>query len=291
MGFFVVRLLVLFPGKNVIIIPEGEKKMIIQKKSTEIPIEHIHANPEQPRKYFAENELMELKNSIAEYGILQPIIVKKDKNGGYFLIAGERRLRAAKLAGLSKIPAVVKDFDDKDAAFIAVVENVQREDLSFIEEACAYRKLLEEYGMTQGDLALKIGKKQSTISNKLRILTLPENMQEKIIEAKLTERHARALLKIEDEKLREKVLDRVISNGLNVKQTEKLIEDVLTKEEIAFRKRHKINYISYKIYVNTLRNAFVQIKEMEKNAKFIENDKGDYMEVKVVIPKKQECFT
>lgn len=265
--------------------------MIIQKKSTEIPLELIHANPEQPRKYFAENELMELKNSIKEYGVLQPIIVKKDKNGGYFLIAGERRMRAAKLAGLSKIPALVKEFDDKEAAFIAVVENVQREDLSFIEEACAYRKLLEEYGMTQGDLALKIGKKQSTISNKLRILTLPEHMQQKIVEAKLTERHARALLKIEDDKLRDKVLERVISNGLNVKQTEKLIDDVLTKEEAAFRKRHKINYISYKIYVNTLRNAFYQIKEMEKNAKFIEDDKGDYMEVKVVIPKKQECFT
>ena len=171
---------------------------MLQRKSIEISMDLIHPNPEQPRKYFSESELEDLKISIAEYGVLQPVIVKKDKDGGYFLIAGERRFRAAKLAGLTKIPAVIKDFSDRDAAVIAVVENVQREDLSFIEEAWAYKKLLDEYGLTQGELSSKIGKKQSTISNKLRILTLPPDILEKLTNENLTERHGRALLKIED---------------------------------------------------------------------------------------------
>ena len=236
---------------------------MLQRKSVELPIGSIRANPEQPRKHFAEEELNDLKNSIAEYGVLQPIIVKKDKSGSFFLIAGERRLRAAKLAGLTKIPALIKDFDDKDTALIAVVENVQRENLSYIEEAYAYRKLIEDFGLTQGELSEKIGKRQSTISNKLRILTLPPDIQQKLIEAKLTERHARALLKIEDSVIREKILQRVISHNLNVKQTEKLIDDYLTKDEAEYRNRRKINYISYKIYTNTIRKAFAQIHDME----------------------------
>ena len=261
------------------------------KKTTELPIDSISANPEQPRKYFAEEELNDLKNSIAEYGVLQPILVKKDGNGKYFLIAGERRLRAAKLAGISKIPAVVKEFDEKDTALIAVIENVQRENLSYIEEAYAYRKLIDDFGLTQGELSEKIGKRQSTISNKLRILTLPADIQEKLISAKLTERHARALLRVEDTRIREKVLDRVINNNLNVKQTEKLIDDFMAREEAEHRRRRKINYISYKIYTNTIRKAFSQIKNMENNAEFFEDDKGEYIELKIVIPKNQRCFT
>lgn len=264
---------------------------MLQRKSIELPIDSVCANPDQPRKFFAEEELMDLKNSIAEYGVLQPIIVKKDKSGYYFLIAGERRLRAAKLAGLSKIPALIKDFGDKDAALISVVENVQRENLSFIEEAYAYKRLIDEFGLTQGELAAKIGKRQSTISNKLRILTLPPDIQGKLIEAKLTERHARALLKIEDANIREKVLQRVIVNNLNVKQTEKLVEEFLSREEAEVRRSHKINYISYKIYMNTIKKAFAQIHEMEENTKIYEEDKGEYMEVKIVIPKNKGCFT
>lgn len=264
---------------------------MLQRKSVELPISAICANPEQPRKYFAEEELNDLKNSIAEYGVLQPILVKKDRNGSYFLIAGERRLRAAKLAGLTKIPAVIKEFDDKDTALIAVIENVQRENLSYIEEAYAYRKLIDEFGLTQGELSAKIGKRQSTISNKLRILSLPPDIQEKLIQAKLTERHARALLRVEDANVREKILQRVIHNNLNVKQTEKLIDDFLKREEAEHRKRRKINYISYKIYTNTIRKAFTQVHEMEENARFYEDDKGEYIELKIVIPKEQGCFT
>lgn len=264
---------------------------MLQRKSIELPISVVCANPEQPRKFFAEEELNDLRNSIAEYGVLQPILVKKDGSGGYFLIAGERRLRAAKLAGLTKIPAVIKEFDDKDTALIAVIENVQRENLSYIEEAYAYRKLIDDFGLTQGELSEKIGKRQSTISNKLRILSLPSDIQEKLIQAKMTERHARALLRIDDSIVREKVLQRVIQNNLNVKQTEKLIDDYLAKEETEQRRRRKISHISYKIYTNTIRKAFTQIQDMEKNAKFFEDDKGEYIELKIVIPKNQRCFT
>ena len=264
---------------------------MLQRKSIEISMDLIHPNPEQPRKFFSDEELEELKKSISEYGVLQPILVKKDKSGGYFLIAGERRFRAAKLAGLTKIPAMIKDFSDRDAAVIAVVENVQREDLSFIEEAWAYKKLLDEYGLTQGELASKIGKKQSTISNKLRILTLPQDILDKLTDENLTERHGRALLKIEDPVVRENILKRVIANQLNVKQTEKLIEDYLMKEKLEQKKKNKINYISYKIYRNTIYKTFRQIKEMEEGASFSEEDKGDVVEVKIVIPKNKGCFT
>ena len=151
--------------------------------------------------------------------------------------------------------------------------------------------MIEDYGLTQGELALKIGKRQSTISNKMRILSLPKEMQEKIIKAQLTERHARALLKVEDGVVRNRILDRVIENNLNVKQTEKLIEDFLTKEVLEKKKRNKINYISYKIYMNTIKKAFTQIHELEANAKLTEEDKGEYVEMKIVIPKNRGCFT
>lgn len=264
---------------------------MLQKKGMELPIDTIRPNPEQPRKYFAEEELNDLTNSIAEYGVLQPVIVKKDKTGGYFLIAGERRLRAAKLAGLLKIPAVIKEFDDRDSAMIAVIENVQRENLSYIEEAYAYKRLIDEYGLTQGELAEKIGKKQSTISNKMRILSLPENIQQKLVENQLTERHGRALLKLDDPLLCSKVLDKVIQNNLNVKQTEQLIEDILMKAENLQRQSRKIGYVSYKIYLNTIKKAFAQIHDIEQEARIYEDDKGEYMEVKILIPKKRGCFT
>lgn len=264
---------------------------MLQRKSVELPISSVCANPEQPRKIFSEEELFDLRDSIAEYGVLQPILVKKDRDGSYFLIAGERRLRAARLAGLSKIPALIKDFDDRDAAFISVVENVQREDLSYIEEAYAYKKLIDDFGLTQGELAARIGKRQSTISNKLRILTLPPDIQQQLVDARLTERHARALLRVDKPEIRKKVLQRVINHNLNVKQTEKLIDEYLAKEEASMRKKRKIGYISYKIYMNTIRKAFAQIHDMEENAKFYEDDKGEYVELKIVIPKNKRCFT
>ena len=150
---------------------------------------------------------------------------------------------------------------------------------------------MDDFGLTQIEIAEKMNKKQSTISNKIRLLSLPDEIQSSILENNLTERHARALLKLGDEEDRKQVIKRIIQNNLNVKQTEKLIEEISQKKEVALRKKNKINYISYKIYLNTLRKAFNQIKEMEKNAIFEQEDKGEYLEVKIILPKKDRCFT
>lgn len=253
----------------------------------EIPMELICTNPEQPRKVFEDKELLELCDSIREFGVIQPIIVKRDQKGMYIVIAGERRLRAASLAGLKKIPAIVRDADEKDSALLALVENVQRENLNYIEEAAAYKRLMDEYGLTQTEISKRVGKQQSTISNKIRILSLPPDVQQLLAENQLTERHARALLKVTDDRIRKLILDRIVEHGLNVKQTEKLIEDVMTKHEEEKRKGEKLRYINYRIYLNTLKKAFSSISEVEKNAKYYQEDKGDHLEIRILIPKKE----
>ncbi len=262
---------------------------MFNKKNIDVSIDLVNLNPDQPRKVFNEEELLELADSIKEYGVLQPIIVSKSRDGEYFLIAGERRLRASKLAGLSKIPAIIREADSKDIALIALVENVQRENLSYIEEAIAYKRLMEDFGLSQMEISKRVGKQQSTISNKIRLLSLPDDIQEMLIGNQLTERHARALLKLDDGVLRKKVLERVIANNLNVKQTERLIEDVLNKKQEELRKAHKLRYINYKIYINSIRKAFDQIKDAESNAKYYQQDLGDMLEIKILIPKNASC--
>ena len=260
-------------------------------KIVQIPISMIAANPDQPRKVFRDEELAELRDSIAEYGVLQPLIVKKAEGRKFFLVAGERRLRAATLAGLKTVPVVVRNFDEREVALVALVENVQRENLNFLEEARAYKKLMDDFGLTQGEIAKRVSKQQSTISNKIRILSLPQDIQEAILGNNLTERHARALLRLDSQEDRKRVIARVAANNLNVKQTEKLIEDIIAGREKAERKNKKINYISYKIYLNTIRNAFSQVKNVEKGAKMTESDQGEFLEVKIIIPKNDRCFT
>ena len=255
------------------------------KKNSELPIDLIYANPEQPRKHFSEEEIDELANSIKEYGVLQPIIVSKMKEGKYFLIAGERRLRASIKVGLNKIPAIIKEASDRDIALIALVENVQRENLSYIEEAIAYKKLMIDFDLSQTEIAKRVGKQQSTISNKIRLLSMPEDVIEMLLESQLTERHARALLRVDDNELRKNIIKRVVTNNLNVKQTEKLIEDILSKKEEEDRKKHKLRFINYKLYLNSIRKTFEQIKEIEENATYHQTDLGECMEIKILIPK------
>jgi ParB family chromosome partitioning protein len=150
---------------------------------------------------------------------------------------------------------------------------------------------MEEFHLTQSEIAQKVGKQQSTISNKIRILSLPSEIQDILAEHNLTERHARALLRIPGDNDRKKIISKIVKNNLNVKQSEKLINEFLTGVEEQRRKKNKINYISYKIYVNTIRKSFAQIKEMEKDAVFSQEDKGDFLELKILIPKKERCFT
>jgi len=261
--------------------------MLIKSKNgpMEIPISSIVTNPGQPRKVFPDQELEELCNSIREFGVIQPIIVKKT-GAQYILIAGERRVRASALAGFEKIPAIVRDADEKDMAFIALIENVQRENLNYIEEAMAYKRLMDEYGMTQSEIAKRVGKQQSTISNKIRLLSLPEEMREALTENQLTERHARAILRIPDGAQRKQILERIIDHSLNVRQSEKLIDDFLKKTEDERRRAEKLRFINYRIYINTIKNAFNTIHEVETEAKYYQEDKGDHLELRIIIPKK-----
>lgn len=252
-----------------------------------IPIDLIDINPDQPRKTFVDQELEELSRSIKEFGVIQPIIVKK--NGSRFLlIAGERRIRASLLAGFDKIPAILREADIKDMALIAIIENVQREDLNYIEEAMAYKCLVDEFGLSQSDIARKVGKQQSTISNKLRILALPEDIRTALIDNKLSERHARALLRIPEDEQRKNMLKRVVDHSLNVSQSEKMIEDYLKKNEEVRRKAEKLRFINYRIYINTIKKAFTTIHEVEREARFFQEDKGDHLELRITIPKNPE---
>ncbi len=255
-----------------------------------IPVHEIRPNPYQPRKIFVQGNLEELSESIKSYGVLQPISVRKIGSEGYELVAGERRLRAAKLAQLDTIPAIVTDMTDEDSAVLSLIENLQREDLNFIEEAEGYYHLIEDHEFTQQDIAQKVGKNQSTIANKLRILKLSSRVKEKLVEYNLTERHARALLKLHDEELQIKVLEEIRAKDLTVKKTEKVIENILNelsapKEE---EKRQKIkSAFNFRIYLNTLKNAYQAIKQSGLDAEYQQVDKGEYIEVVVKIPKNQ----
>lgn len=259
-----------------------------EKRVMEIPIENIVPNPYQPRKVFSQAALEELSNSIKVYGILQPITVRM-KDDTYELIAGERRLRAAKLANLETVPVIINNMSDESSAVLALLENLQREDLNFIEEAMGYENLIKEHSFTQQQLAEKLGKNQSTIANKLRILRLPSEIKIKLVENSLTERHARALLKLPEEELMRDVLDKIIKNELTVKKTEKLIKDILEELEAPEEPEKKQNIkgaMGIRIYLNTMKQAFDAILGTGIEAKYNEIDKGDYMEVVVKIPKK-----
>lgn len=260
-----------------------------EKKVLEISIDSVISNPYQPRKSFSQTSLQELSQSIKAYGVLQPISVRKIGEDKYELIAGERRVKAAKLAKLTTIPAIVNnEYNDKDSAILAIIENLQREDLNFIEEAEGYANLIEDHGLTQQELAIKIGKNQSTIANKLRILRLEDDIKQKLLENNLTERHARALLKLPDKELRLMVLDKVIKHEYNVKKTEELIQNLmeeLTAEEESKQKQNIRSFMNYKIYINTIKQAYEAIKDKQEKAEFKQVDKGDFIEVIVKIPK------
>ena len=265
-----------------------------EKNIVYINIDSIRPNPYQPRKQFNKAALDELCESIIQYGVLQPINVRKISNNSYELVAGERRLRAAKLAGLKEIPAILIDVDDNNSAVMALIENLQREDLSYMEEAEGYNNLITEHGFTQEELAQKIGKSQSTIANKIRLLRLPPLVKKILADNNLTERHARALLKLHDEQLQLKVLKIVCERGLNVKRTEELIERAIDKytrvknENDGDRKMTR-SIKDIRIFVNTIRQAIETMKKSGVNAKAAQLDRGEYVEFIVRIPKKSRA--
>lgn len=259
----------------------------MEKTINYVAIESISPNLYQPRKVFDDESIADLAQSIKVYGIIQPLSVRKINNDYYELIAGERRLRAAKEAGLKEVPVIICNIDDKDSAAIALLENLQREDLNFYEEALAYDNLIKVHSYTQDQLSEVIGKKQSTIANKLRLLKLDKKVVDLLIDNKLTERHGRALLKLSSSDLQLKILDTVIKNGLNVKKTEELIERELEKinnvgKAIDGKKRIK-GAFSPAIYVNTVKQVF---DKFGVNAKYRSKELEDSIQVIITIEKK-----
>jgi ParB family chromosome partitioning protein len=187
----------------------------------EIDLDRIDPNPSQPREQFGEESLEELAASILQHGVVQPVVVRS-RAGRYQLVAGERRLRAAQRAGLRRIPAVVREVPDEQMLEVALVENIQRQELDPIDEAQAYRTLIEQRGLSHADLAERVGKERSTVSNSLRILSLSSSIQSQIRQGVITAGHARALLSLADTKLRESIARRIVGDGLSVRQVEKL---------------------------------------------------------------------
>ncbi|WP_312700352.1 nucleoid occlusion protein [Sedimentibacter sp.] len=253
-----------------------------------IDVNKIIPNKNQPRKVFDDKSLEELSQSIKSYGIIQPITVRKIYDDIYELVAGERRLKAVKLLRMETIPAVIIEVKEEESAAMALIENLQREDLDFIEEAMAFERLIEDFGLNQTQLAEKLGKSQSTIANKMRILKLPESVKKELREAKLTERHARALLKIEDEEILLSILEKVIKKDLNVNETEKLVSSIAEDLNIKKMKdkRYVRNFINYKIYINTIKNAYNEIVKTGIDAMFEQQESDEFIEIKVKIPKK-----
>lgn len=273
---------------------KSEKKEPL-KNIVYVNINSIRPNPYQPRKQFNKASLDELCESIKQYGVIQPINVRKISGNTYELVAGERRLRAATMAGLGEIPAIVVNVDDNDSAVMALIENLQREDLTYMEEAEGYNNLISDHGFTQEELAQKIGKSQSTIANKIRLLKLSPMVKKILVDNNLTERHARALLKLHDEQLQLRVLRHVCEKGMNVKRTEELVERAIEKytREAAYQGSDKKLTRAIKdirIFVNTIRQAIDLMKKSGVNAKAAQLDRGEYIEFIVRIPKKENSI-
>ncbi|MCF6095103.1 nucleoid occlusion protein [Microaerobacter geothermalis] len=252
----------------------------------QIPVDQIIPNPFQPRSVFNDKKIEELCHTIKTHGIIQPIIVRQRENQ-FEIIAGERRWRAVKKLGLETIPAIVRDFNDTQSASIALIENLQREELTAIEEAIAYQQLIDLHQLTQESLAQRLGKGQSTIANKLRLLQLPSSIQEALRNRLITERHARAMLSIKDEDTQLQLLKEIIEKELNVKQTEARIEQLLNKN----RKEKRPTRISFskdvRLAINTVRQSVDMILKNGLTIETEEEDMDEYYQFTIKIPKKK----
>lgn len=256
----------------------------MSKKIININVNKIFPNTYQPRKFFDEEALNELAHSIKEHGIIQPITVRK-MGSNYELVAGERRWRASRIAELESVPCNIVEITDVQSAEVALLENLQREDLNFIEEAEAYNNLIKDHNFTQQEIAQRMGKKQSTIANKLRLLKLSDNIREKCVSNSLTERHTRALLLLPDEELQSKIIEQIVKEDLNVKKTEETINRELLKiagKEFEEKKKRIKNVIPGKLYVNTIKQIF---DKHSIPAKYKCKESENSIEITVSIPK------
>lgn len=262
------------------------------KRLVEVNVASIHPNPYQPRATFDEESIAELAQSIQQVGLLQPLLVRK-VDDGYELVAGERRLRAVTSLGMEKVACIVQqDIEDESSAMMALIENLQREDLHYLEEAQCYQKLLETYGLTQEELANRLGKSQSSIANKLRLLKLSDEVKAAMTEKRLSERHARALLKLTDDKQRLDAVERIAEKGLSVKETEQMVEKTLNKaydeKQDGAKPRPKLMRIvrDYRLFMNTINQAVNQLRESGMTVEVEQSDRVDGVDIKISVTRK-----
>lgn len=250
---------------------------------TRIEVSKIIPNPNQPRKTFSEDSIIKLADSIQQYGIIQPLTVREE--GEYYeLVAGERRLRAARELGISHVPCIILNINEAKSAEISIIENLLREDLNIFEQAEAIEALIDTYGLTQEQIATKLSNSQSFVANKLRLLRLSKEERDLILQYSLTERHARALLRINDTILRGKLLGIIISEGLNVALTEALIESHLNKREIQTAEK-KVTSKTISGFYSTITKAIDSIKSKGINVKSRRVEGDEYTELTILIPK------
>lgn len=262
------------------------------KRLVEVNVASIHPNPYQPRATFDEESIAELAQSIQQVGLLQPLLVRK-VDDGYELVAGERRLRAVTSLGMEKVACIVQqDIEDESSAMMALIENLQREDLHYLEEAQCYQKLLETYGLTQEELANRLGKSQSSIANKLRLLKLSDDVKAAMTEKRLSERHARALLKLTDDKQRLDAVEKIAEKGLSVKETEQMVEKTLNKaydeKQDGAKPRPKLMRIvrDYRLFMNTINQAVNQLRESGMTVEVEQSDRPDGVDIKISVTRK-----
>ena len=265
-----------------------------EREVARIPIDTIRPNPYQPRRVFAQDALEELCASIKQYGLLQPISVRKLGSDSFELIAGERRLRACRMAGMKFIDAIIFSTYEQDSAVIAMMENLQRENLHYMEEAEGSQNLSRDHGLSQDELARRLGKNQSTIANKMRILKLPMAVKRMLLQYSLTERHARALLRLHDEEMQMHVIQIIVQQNLNVKATEDLVERTISRmygiekeeEEQSRTRPSKISGFvrDTRLFINSLRTVVQQMTDAGLNPKLESRDKEEGMEIKIWIP-------
>ncbi|MEH7109183.1 nucleoid occlusion protein [Bacillus sp. JJ1764] len=252
-----------------------------------IPINHIVPNRFQPRTVFDEEKIEELSRTIHIHGIIQPIVVREFAVDQYEIIAGERRWRAMKKLGWTEVPAIVKDMTDTETASVALIENLQREELSPIEEAIAYGKLLELHNLTQEALAQRLGKGQSTVANKLRLLKLPQQVQDALLNKAITERHARALIPLKDPEKQATLLAEIMERSLNVKQTEDRVVKLLEQKNAAPKPKRKAFSKDMRIAVNTIRQSLTMVSDSGINLDAEEEEFDDFYQFTIKIPKKK----
>jgi ParB family chromosome partitioning protein len=261
-----------------------------------IEISRISVNPTQPRKVFAHEAILKLADSIRQYGIIQPLLVRKI-NDTYELVAGERRLRASKELGLKAVPCIITDISELKSAEISIIENLLREDLNIFEQAEAIQALIDTHNLTQEEIATKLSNSQSFVANKLRLLRFSSAERELILKNNLTERHARALLRIADPVLRDKILGAIINEGLNVASTDELIESYLAKRD-GKTSVSKGNSKGINAFYSTINRAIDTVKGQGIGIKCRRVENDDYTELTIIVPKnveiepeKEDCFT